>query len=449
MQNIVDQMFNGKKVTKTGHEKLVFDTSLELAESYDIIFDEKELVPSDTAMADRAYLAALDLVETTGFFTTGTNRIVKPERNEIIDSMQNARSSVTVGEGVDGTTIHFREILDKRMPSIWGGPCSAPASDDYYVPIHRSYAKLRAMDMLSPASMVNSFKGALLSTPMELYSAYRSIDMVKNACTLENRPKMCYSTPPSIGDIRASLSIANENITGKETMHEIYNAVDMKMNVDSVTKSIHYGRMGLPYLSDQIVILGGNTVETPEQLAIVVIAEAFKSKLINGADIYFSSPADSETGASSAAKTLWASGVSSLALTRNSKILHGVDVVNTAGPCTEMMFYETAVQTIAATVCGVEMLAGPAPNAMQMIDHAGGLDALFMLEMADLATNLSFEDANNLCNKLYKKYSKHLNRPEIGKHFIECYDVDKIEPTPEYSEMHNKILNEVYKLAGQ
>ncbi|WP_445474370.1 monomethylamine:corrinoid methyltransferase [Methanococcoides methylutens] len=449
MQNIVDQMFNGKKGTKTGHEKLVFDTSLQLAESYEIIFDENELVPSDSAMADRTYLAALDLVETTGFFTTGTNRVVRPERYEVIESMQNVRSSVTLGEGIDSTTIYFREVLDRRMPSIWGGPCSAPASEEYYVPIHRSYAKLKAMEMLSPASMVNSFKGALLSTPMELYNAYNSIEMVKSACTRESRPKMCYSTPPSIGDIRASLSIANDNFTGKETMHEIYSAVDMKVNVDSITKSIHYGRMGLPYLSDQIVILGGNTVETPEQLAILIIAEAIKSRIINGADIYFSSPTDSETGASSTAKTLWASGISSLALTRNTKILHGLDIVNTAGPCTEMMFYETAVQTISAIVCGVDILAGPAPNSMQMIDHAGGLDALFMLEMAELATNLSFEDANKLCNKLYKKYSKHLNRPELGKHFIECYDIKRIVPTPEYAEMHNKVLNEVYSLAGQ
>ncbi len=448
MNEIVKQIFNGKKVSQKNYEELVHETSMILINKYNIIFDNNNLLPLDFNMADRVYLAALDLVETTGFFATGTKRIYKPKRDEILDNMENIGRSLTIGKGFDNICINFRKVLDERLPSIWGGPCAAPASEKYFIPIHQSYAKIRDIDNLTPASLITSEKSTL-HTPLELNTAYKSIHMLNEALKLENRPNMCYNIPPSIGDIRASLSITNCKLTSQNTIHEIYNATDMTFNIDSITQTIHYEKFGIPYDSDQFVMLGGNTISSPEQMAIIIVAEAIKSRTINDTMMYFHAALDGKTGSSSTAESIWASSIAFLALTRNSKLLHGVDVTNFAGPCTEMMFYETAVQTISSTVCGADMLAGPVPNSLQMIDHAGGLDALFMSKMAELATTLSFDDANRICNNLYKKYNKHFTKQVLGKHFNECYDVEKIKPIPEYNEMYHKILDKVYNFAGQ
>lgn len=68
MNEIVKQIFNGKKVSQKNYEELVHETSMILINKYNIIFDNNNLLPLDFNMADRVYLAALDLVETTGFF---------------------------------------------------------------------------------------------------------------------------------------------------------------------------------------------------------------------------------------------------------------------------------------------------------------------------------------------------------------------------------------------
>lgn len=447
MYEIVNQMFNGKKKRKDVHEKNVYKTSMELAKHYNIFFDEDSLIPSDLSMADSVYFAALDLVEKTGFFAIDTMRIVKPKTEETIDAMRNIRSPYIVGKGFDSIFLSSRKILDKRPPTIWGGPCSAPVSEEYFIPIHRSYAKLNSIDILAPASLVDNLSATLRNTPLELYNAYHSINMIKEACALENRPDMCYSIPPSIVDIQSALSIANYTLTGKETIHEIYNAPDLKVNLDSITKAIHCGRLGLPYSCDQFVILGGDTISSPEQMAIMIVAEAIKCRTLNASQIYLHAPIDAETGASSTARILWASAIASMALSRNTDLLHGQDITTSAGPCTEMMLYETAVQTISNVVCGADLLAGPSANSLQMIDHAGGLDALFMSKVASLATTLSLEDANHLCMQLYEKYKNFLSRPDIGKHFSECYDVKKIEPSLEYSNVCKKIFREINSIA--
>jgi methylamine--corrinoid protein Co-methyltransferase len=441
-------MLNGKKIEEKEHERLLYETNMELVREYDIHFDGEEMIPSDPYMADRVFDAAIYLMEEVGVYSIDTGRVIELTREEIINGIRNTKESYNIGEGLDAKTIVFRDVLDDRTPLILGGPCGAPISIESYIQIHRSYAKLNVIDALAPASIYEIPESTYYKTPLNLHSAHASINYVKEASALEGRPGMCCSTPPFIEDIRAALSIANPTFTKKGDMHEIYQQLDLKTNFDAITKAIHYRATGTLYICDQGILLGGRTIVSPEQLAVQIVAEGLKSKLIHNGHMYFKEPDLLQTGAASSRDTLWASFMASMAITRNTQYIHGTDISNSAGPCSEMMMYETATQTIGNVVCGTDVLAGPISNAARLIDHSAGLDSLFMANIAKLATSLSIADANHLCEGIYAQYKDKMKKPDMGKSFEECYYFNTIEPTSEFLQIYDNVIRRVYEILG-
>ncbi|NPE27981.1 monomethylamine:corrinoid methyltransferase [Methanococcoides sp. SA1] len=446
MYQIVDQMLNGKKIEEREHERLLYETNLYLVEKYDIHFDKEEMVPSDQNMADRVFEAAIDLMEEVGVYSIDTGRVIELTREEIVSGIRNTKEPYDIGEGLDAKTIVFREVAEDSIPIIIGGPCGAPVSIESYIQIHRSYAKLNAINALAPASIYETSGSTYYKTPLNLHSAYTSTNYVKEASALEGRSGMCATTPPCIEDIRAALSIANPTFTKKGDIHEIYQQLDMKTDFNSITKAIHYRATGILYLCDQGLLLGGKTVTSAEQLAIQIVAEGLKSKLIHQGHMYTKEPDLLQTGVASSHATLWASFIASMAITRNSRYIHGTDISNSAGPCSEMMMYETATQTIGNVVCGSDILAGPISNGAHVLDHSTGLDSLFMAEIAKLAANLSIADANYLCKEIYTKYKDKMHKPDHGKSFEECYNLNTIEPTSEFLQMYDNVMSEIYEI---
>ncbi|MEZ5335638.1 MAG: monomethylamine:corrinoid methyltransferase [Methanolobus sp.] len=119
---------------------------------------------------------------------------------------------------------------------------------------------------------------------------------------------------------------------------------------------------------------------------------------------------------------------------------------NTAGICTDMMFYETAAQAIGDTVCGRNMLLGPIGRRGSSPDHSSGLESRFMGEMAQLATQLTLSEANKLVAKIYSRYANRLKSPPEGKPFDKCYNIRSeydVEPTEEYLSLYRKISYEI------
>lgn len=448
MYHIIEQMLNGEKIKETEHDVLIYKTSSELVETHDISFDPGHPVPSDVKMADRVYTAALELLERVGIYSMDTGRVVKLGEDEIINGIQNTRGSYTVGNGIDKTEFFFRDLLDDRKPIIMGGPCGTPISAESYIPVHRSYAKLNCIDIIAPATIYEMFDPHLMKTPLSLYTAQTAVTLVKEACALEGRPDMCFTGPPSISDLKAAVAITHPRFMREWDVQEIYQQLDLKTNFDAVTKAIHYRSIGCVYLCDQGFILGGETTDRPEQMAIEVVAEALKARLIHQGHMYFKQVDDLRTGAGSTLEAMWSSFIGSMALTRNTRYLHGTDINNSAGPCTTMMMYETAAQTIGNVVCGTDILAGPMPNGAHIIDHAGGLDAQLMAEVAELSTSLSMEDANFLCLELFKLYENKLKRPDYGMPFMECYNPKTLEPSMEYMEKYRQVLQDIYGIIG-
>lgn len=444
MEDLIYRMFSGKKRAESEHERLIYKNTLDLADSHNIFFEADTLVPNDVKMADRVFDAAVNLLEEVGIYCTDTGRTLELDKAEIRRSLQNACPDFTMGHGPETITVSFRHVMDERIPMICGGPDAVPITEDMFIPVHRSYSKINLIDSIAPASFHSmdierhKFKG----TPLAMLDAHKAVKLIKEACRLEGRGGICCFTPPFIDDPKTAISIANPEFMGLGDIQEIYPLTDLKINLNEISRAVHHQSIGSYYNSASILIMGGITTAVPEQFAIEMTAEILKNKVIYRSQMSSIHPNHLQSPASRSPEVLWASFITSMAISRNTHYIHGTVINNFSGPCTESMMYETAVQTIGSTVCGSDYLSGPVSNAGNELNHSGGLDALFMAKTAELATALSLGDANYLCTEIYKKYKGE--KPEFGKPFEECYNIKTIEPSEEYYTIYEQAMGQVY-----
>jgi methylamine--corrinoid protein Co-methyltransferase len=282
-------------------------------------------------------------------------------------------------------------------------------------------------------------------TPLTIYRAQKGIVELKEACRQEGRPNMCIVTPPYIEDDYSAISITHPMFMRPSDLQEIISQ-GFKVTYDELTRAVHYKTLGVNSLCTQMGVMGGITAASPEQFAIELVAQGLKVLYAYSSSAYFKYPTNIEYAPSASLDTLRASFVSSMALSRNTRQFHGTVVHNSAGPCTKMMMYETAIQTIGYTVCGDDMLSGPVASGGRIPDYTGGLDAQFMAEVADIAKRLSLTDADFVCKEIYEKYKYKIEEPDIGFSFTQCYDIDTIEPSDEYYKIYNSVINDLYDI---
>jgi methylamine--corrinoid protein Co-methyltransferase len=147
---------------------------------------------------------------------------------------------------------------------------------------------------------------------------------------------------------------------------------------------------------------------------------------------------------------LWLVSLVHQALARNSRILSTSNGFFNAGPGTDMLLYEVAAHALASTVSGGDLWeAAPAHNKLR--NHATPLEARLACEVghAAAARRMSRVQANDIATRLLSKYEAQIANAPEGKPFQECYDVRKIQPMRWYTELFNRVKEELTQMGVQ
>lgn len=117
------------------------------------------------------------------------------------------------------------------------------------------------------------------------------------------------------------------------------------------------------------------------------------------------------------------------------------------GPGTKTMLYENAAFAIALTVSGHSVMeASHSAAGGSTPRHASGLDAKICGEVAHAVSGMSRREADELVKQIVPLYEADLPTNPIGKPFEEVYDVDKVEPTPEWQGMYDEVREELIRM---
>jgi methylamine--corrinoid protein Co-methyltransferase len=432
---------------KDFERKLVTPAIKSAIEKYAIRFDRSTVVPSDDELADRLFEAGLSLAAEVGMFCQSTSRRILWTRRELEEGLRYCPSEVTMGLGVDAVVVRARRPEDDARVIVSGGAYGVPVPEHLYVPLSVSYLKQPVIDVIDNASLETAYGHPVKAgSPWEVLAARREAELAMQAANIAGRPGLSLGcvelSPTALG----AMAGASWGAYRPSDWHHVGTLSELKTNYDMLSIVTHVVRIGGGLEAYYNPIYGGY-VGGAEGVAIAIVAGLILLNQVDVAHIYSTRPNHPFYNCDTTPELLWAMSVGVQALTRNTNLLIATLTGPAGGPGTKTLLYENAAHAIATTVSGQSVIESSHSAAGgRTPKHASGLDSKISGEVAHAVRGMSRTQANELVKQLLSLYEADLPTNPLGKPFDEVYDVDKVEPTPEWQGMYDEVRNELVKL---
>jgi methylamine--corrinoid protein Co-methyltransferase len=403
-------------------------------------------VPSDDDLADRVFQAGLELAAEIGLYCQSTSRRITWTLAELEEGLRFCPGETIMGFGNDAVVCRARKPEDTTAPVIIGGAYGVPFPEHLFVPIMLSFAKESIIDVIENATLETVYGYPIKAgSPWEVVGGWREAELSMEVINRAGRPGLCIGCVETSPTALAQLSAASWGGFRTTDWHHVATISEFKTNYDLLSKVAHITRIGGVMECYYNPIYGGY-VGGAEGVAVAIVAALVLLNQVDMADTIATRPNHPFLGCDTTPDLLWAMSVALQALSRNTNLLVGALTGPAGGPGTKTMLYENAAFTIATTVSGQAMLEASHSAGGNVPRHVSGLDAKICGEVAYAVRGMCREEANAFVKQLIAIYEPQLKAQPIGKPFEEVYDVDKIEPTPEWQGMYDEVRNDLIKL---
>ncbi len=439
----------GEKVSKDDWDMdYIIDTVMELVDEYDFDWDKQVLVPQDDKLLDDMFAAAKKMILTTGVYNMSTGRIIRFTEEEIDEGIRNMKTELVMGEGKDAYTLTARKIEDTKEPAIWAGNPGCPTPERLFYPIVKSVAQEPVIDLMTCGSLVDVDGYAVKSGhPTEVIAVRREMEYLHKALAEVGRPGIgllaAESAVTEIGDL-AAVSEKRLRPCDSHLVAMFNELIIDNGNMVRAASSLDYGMRNASLACSMVGGLGGDAPGS----TIVMIASILAANLICMADYHLCHPIHIRDVATTARGCLWLQSVLCQTFAKCAPAIIVCDLWPSSGSLTKEMLYEVAANSIVVTVSGghLEGLGAANGNA----PHGTGLECRLMGEVGKAVARqgMTRAEANEIVLKLVEKY-EHIFSMEDGNKgqpFDVAYDMETIQPTPEWQQMYEEVKTELAEM---
>lgn len=419
-----------------------------MLKKYDLAktYNAENPVNYDYGLADTFYQAGFELALELGYFCEDTQRIVKVSEEELNNALKFAPSELFVGEGKDGTLLKARTPADP-YPMACASSLGITYSEDIYPILAEGIAREREVDLLEAGSLITIFGNEVLSgTPWETLMGYEHGRMHREARRRAGRPGM-----GAIGCISAVTEYGQFGAYGTpggflpSDLALILFPSELKIDYRTLHKVVHTLNMGGIMKCDSPGMIGG-MAGPPEGASLTSIACALLSYAIlqnhcGGGEIY-----DVRYLSNVNREGLWALSVVGQALSRNTDTLVHQIANQVSGPITAKLLYEIAAGVGVIASCGSSLTTGPRTAGGKLHDYITPLECRFTAEISHKASAIEPQKMNEIVKELLPLYEATLKDPDVGRSFQEAYDVQTLQPVPEWEEIYRRVKREVREM---
>ena len=437
----------GTEVTEKEFDLNLARKLRQLKKEHEISYNSEEPLPTDTNVAREVFAAAVELLCDVGVFCTSSSHIIKVREEEVKEALQSAPQKLSLGEGREQIEYKSRSPADSSEPRIGGGPCGCPVTENLYVQTLCSYAKEPCVDILA-TGLLTSFDGIAVQkgAPTEIAAVRQEVRLTREAAERSGRPGVCISGASS-GITPAALNSADfYHGMRPNDLHIIPQLNELKVNWDLFSRLLHCQENGCITDVGQCPMIG--YLGGPEETAILSVAELLSGLTVcNGRCLGFS-PTSLDTSTSTDREALWVGATTILAVKGSYQPLVKGFIWAAGGPCTEMLCYELAAQTVVDTICGADMIVSAGCTRGAYVDHYTGMEARIASEVSRATVKLKAETANEVVKELLQLYEEKLMKREtpVGQKFVECYDQGRLKPLEEYLEVWSRVKKKLEEL---
>jgi methylamine--corrinoid protein Co-methyltransferase len=426
--------------------KLITSKIKQLIDKYQIKLDKNVIVPRDDDLSHRLFQAGLEFAAEVGLFCQDTSRRIIWSKQELEDGLCSCPIEALLGEGNDSVILRARKPEDTVSPLISGGPYCVPAPEHLFVPMLFSYAKESIIDTIDPPTLETAYgmeiKGA---SPLEALAAWREAELSLETIRQAGRPGLSIGCVALSSTPYSELSATSYGGYRPCDRHYIGLLSEFKTNYHMLTKVVHTARINGNMHAYYNAIYGG-FLGGLEGVAIGIVAAAI---LLNQNYMGTTNGPNAEhpfLGCNTSPDLLLAISAACQAITSHTGLILHMLARPSGGPGTRTMLLELAAFAITTEVSGVALLACGQIATGKYSCHASGLDAKFFGEVAKAAVGLCREEANDLVKRISALYVEDLKTKPIGKTFQEVYNLDTVEPIPEWLDIYREVKAELRQM---
>jgi methylamine--corrinoid protein Co-methyltransferase len=349
-----------------------------------------------------------------------------------------------MGLGLDAVVVRARRPEDTVPVVISGGAYGVPFPEHLYVPVSLSYLKEPVIDVVDNASLETVYGHQVKAgSPWEVLAARREAELALMAARIAGRPGLSLGcvelSPTALG----ALAGASWGGYRPSDWHHVGTNSELKTNYDMLSIVAHVTRLGGGLEAYYNPIYGG-FVGGAEGVALAIVAGLTLLNQVDMGTVYSTRPNHPFFNCDTTPELLWATSLGLQALSRNTNLLLASLTGPAGGPGTRTMLYENAAFAIAMTVSGHSVMeASHSAAGGRVARHASGLDARICGEVAHAVSGMTRRDANELVKRLVPLYEAELPNNPIGRPFEEVYDVENVEPTPEWQGIYDEVQCEL------
>jgi len=383
-------------------------------QKYKIRYDANTPLPSDDALADTVFEAAVDFFSRVGAYCPDTSRVLRFTEEEILQAASEAPSESTFGEGPDRKVMRSRKPDDHREPWYHCGGGIYTTSEAIFMNQVEGLASIKKANSLSiPSSIRFKGKDARVRSPQEVLATIKTVALAREACRLNGIStatgpiSMFAASHPNFG-LRPSDGFLVDSLA------------EMVVDFEALAKVAFYTSLGANIGSTSTPLFGGYNGGA-EGNAIVTVVYNLLGILIFRGTYHYNAPLHTKLRVSSTRPLLWIIALANQALHRNAPYPTLNLPYLGGGAGTDCYYYEMAAYHTCAITSGGNMLSGH-PGMSVVSDSIVPLDHVLNIEAAQAASKLTRKEANPVVLKLLEKYEKQLKDPPKGLTYQDCYD---------------------------
>lgn len=401
----------------------------EVLKKYDVKYDPDTPVPSDDALADRVFEAALEFFVDVGIYVPTTSRNVKFTRNEVEEAMRAVQGEVWFGEGTERKVMKMRRPDDGNLPWFHLSGGVHASSEQIFLNLVEAFARIPGCDSVGVPSLVKiRGKSYRVKSPLELLACIRTVELAHQGLRRAGKPGMPILNNISTSTHAASTIAACNPDFGLRPSDGFYvdSLSEFIVDFETLNKAAFYNRWGAHICSVSTPLLGGYG-GGPEGTAVLGTAYMFIGPLVFKGEYNLNAALHFKHKVSTTRAMLWVDAVINQATTRNTRYPNLNLGYLASGGGTDMYYHETAAFLLSIIPSGGHVEATHASKAV-VTDSVLPIEMAFNVEIGRVAAEMTRKDALPLVKHLLEKYENRLKNPPKGYVYPEAYDIESGKP---------------------
>ncbi|MCL5026302.1 MAG: monomethylamine:corrinoid methyltransferase [Chloroflexi bacterium] len=445
--DIAERTQKGPKMEEKVWDLGLFAKMRELIRKYELTCPrDGSFFNLDDALADRAFHASVDFLAEQGVYCITTNRVVKFDREEVLQGIREMPSEVLMGQGRDVRMFKQRRIEEHEALNHVPGH-HAPFSEQMAPLAVKNFAMMASCDYVEGFNFKVIDGREIYGMPIESYAARRQVAWLREGVRKAGRPGLGIAFYPIT--TRASVLVApmDPDYGLRRTDGLLLSVLpDVKMEQDMLTAAIVYNDYGAFRIGGGGTAMAGGFCGDVEGAIIEAIVRGIAEWLVyrdqlHGSGLGHVSRAKATT-LTPAPELWWAMSVVAQALARNTNMVLYNGGYSFSGPGTEGVLLERALQSIKVPVNGTNLMF-PRHTRAQVDAAQTPFEAEWDWEVATAVMRGRFTRAD--ADEAARRVARLLEGrpPEPAQDVRECYDWVHHRPAPAYNEKYLRVKEHV------